>query len=86
MKNNCCAYQKELILKDLVIHSLKELGEIAEVLVKKDRPEHWKNELGDLCAFGIKPMLELAGMEFKYACELGMRRKLEKLQNSKKED
>ncbi len=33
----------------LTLHALKELGEIAEVLIKQDRPEHWKNELGDLC-------------------------------------
>ncbi len=75
---------KEVELKDLIIHSIKELGEIAECIVK-ERPEHWKNELGDLCAFGIKPMLELAGIDFKYAIEIGLRRKHEKLQMTKKD-
>ena len=41
---------------------MKELGEIAEVLIKKNRSEHWKNELGDLCGLCIKPMLDLAQM------------------------
>ena len=44
-------------LKYLTIHALKELGEIAETLIKNDRPGHWKNELGDLCGLCIKPML-----------------------------
>ena len=59
-------------LQDALIHSLKELGEIAEVLVKMDKPDHWKNELGDLCAFGISPMLELAGMSFCDAVKTGI--------------
>ena len=50
---------------------MKELGEIAEVLIKQDRPDHWKDELGDLCALCIKPMLELAGMDFEDACNIG---------------
>jgi hypothetical protein len=29
-------------LKRLTLHALKELGEIAKVLIKRDRPEHWK--------------------------------------------
>lgn len=62
-------------LKKLLIHSMKELGEIAECIAKKDSFEHWKNELGDLCAFGVQPMLKLAGIEFQYAVELGLRRR-----------
>lgn len=62
---------------------MKELGEIAEVLViKDDRPEHWKNELGDLCGLCIKPMLDLAGMDFHKACEIGKQRKDEKIKHS----
>ena len=77
-------------LKQLTLHALKELGEIAEVLIKQDRPDHWKNELGDLCGLCIKPMLELAGMDFETACKIGMDRKLKKMelrriQNSTKE-
>lgn len=67
-------------LKNLTIHAMKELGEIAEVLIKKDRPEHWKNELGDLCGLCIKPMLELAGMDFETACDIGLERKSKKMQ------
>ncbi len=67
-------------LKNLTIHTMKELGEIAEVLIKKDRPEHWKNELGDLCGLCIKPMLDLAGMDFKTACDIGLERKIKKMQ------
>lgn len=80
--------ENEEELKNIVIHAMKELGEICEVLVKKDRPEHWKNELGDLCAFGIKPLLELAEMDFDYACEIGLVRKLKKIQhiNERKEE
>jgi NTP pyrophosphatase (non-canonical NTP hydrolase) len=67
-------------LKRLTLHALKELGEIAEVLIKQDRPEHWKKELGDLCGLCIKPMLELAGMDFEGACKIGMDRKLKKME------
>lgn len=31
-------------------------------IVAKD--DHWKHELGDLCTFGIEPMLKLAGISF----------------------
>ncbi len=62
-------------LRSLTIHAMKELGEIAEVLVKKNRPDHWKNELGDLCGLCINPMLNLAGMTFEEACALGLERK-----------
>jgi NTP pyrophosphatase (non-canonical NTP hydrolase) len=67
-------------LKRLTLHALKELGEIAEVLIKQDRPEHWKKELGDLCGLCIEPMLELAGMDFEAACEVGMDRRLKKME------
>ena len=67
-------------LKNLVIHGMKELGEICEVIVKKNRPEHWKNELGDLCAFFVKPMLDLAGLSFEDAIEIGLKRKKEKIE------
>lgn len=65
-------------LKSLLICSIKELGEIAEVLIKKDRPNHWKNELADLCGLCIKPMLDLAGMSFNSACLIGKQRKQKK--------
>ena len=67
-------------LKNLTIYAMKELGEIAEVLVKKNRPEHWKNELGDLCGLCIKPMLDLAEMDFETACDIGLERKNKKMQ------
>lgn len=66
-------------LKDLTIHALKELGEIAEVLIRRNRPEHWKNELGDLCGLCIKPMLDLAGMDFETACIVGVERSNKKM-------
>ena len=67
-------------LKQLTLHGLKELGEIADVLIKQDRPDHWKDELGDLCGLCIKPMLELAGMDFETACRVGMKRRLKKME------
>ena len=67
-------------LKNLLILSIKELGEIAETLVKKDRPEHLKNELGDMCGLCILPMLKLSGMTFENACEIGLNRKRKKLE------
>jgi len=67
-------------LRRLTLHALKELGEIAEVLIKQDRPDHWKDELGDLCGLCIKPMLELAGMDFEAACKIGIDRKLKKME------
>ncbi len=72
-------------LTQLVIHGIKELGEIAEVLIKKDRPDHWVNELGDLCGLVILPMLNLAGMDFTYAVELGLSRKRKKTQTGTKD-
>jgi len=66
-------------LKYLTLHALKELGEIAEVLIKQDRPDHWKNELGDLCGLCIQPMLLLADMDFEEACDIGEARLLKKM-------
>lgn len=66
---------------EYVIHMMKELGEIAEVLVKRNRPDHWKNELGDFCTFGIAPTLRLAGVSFEEAIEVGMTRKNKKKKN-----
>ena len=62
------------------IHGMKELGEICEVLIRKNRPEHWKNELGDLCALFVKPMLDLADLSFEDAIEIGLKRKKEKME------
>jgi NTP pyrophosphatase (non-canonical NTP hydrolase) len=72
--------ENEEELKRLTLHALKELGEIAEVMIKQDRPEHWKKELGDLCGLCIKPMLDLAGMDFEAACKIGVDRKLKKME------
>lgn len=72
--------ENEEELKRLTLHALKELGEIAEVMIKQDRPEHWKKELGDLCGLCIKPMLDLAGMDFETACNIGIDRKLKKME------
>lgn len=49
-------------LERLTIHAVKEIGEIAECLVKEDRSGHWKEELGDLCGLCIEPMLKPAGI------------------------
>ena len=80
-KDDMIEIKNEKELKDLF--AMKELGEIAEVLIKKDRPEHWKNELGDLCGLCIKPMLELAQMDFDLACSIGIDRKLQKISKNK---
>jgi len=70
-------------MRRLIVNGVKELGEIAETIIKKNRPGHWKNELGDLCAFCIKPMLTLANMNFETACKLGKQRKADKMKNQK---
>ena len=75
-----CRLLQESDLHLLMILAIKELGEIAECLIKSDRPGHWKNEIGDLCGLAIAPMLELAEMDFETACELGRRRKAEKME------
>lgn len=70
----------ESALRHLLVLSTKEMGEIAECVVKEDvRPDHWKKELGDLCGLVIAPMLELADMDFDAACKVGIDRKREKM-------
>lgn len=72
----CNIIDAETELQNLIVHGVKELGEIAECLVKnQDMFDHWKDELGDLCATSIGPMLELAGMDFEEACKIGLERK-----------
>jgi hypothetical protein len=75
-----CRLLQESDLHLLMIAAIKELGEIAECLIKNNRPGHWKNELADLCKLAIDPMLQLAEMDFETACELGQRRKIEKME------
>lgn len=63
-----------------LICAIKELGEIAECIIKEDdRPDHWKDELGDLCGLAIQPMLDIAEMEYPDACVLGVERKRRKI-------
>ena len=80
-------------IRSCLISAIKELGEVAECIIKEDnRPDHWKNELGDLCGLAILPMLDVAemsfdeacvmyvaGMSFEEACDIGVRRKREKM-------
>lgn len=76
-----CQFLHESDLRDiqpLLTAAIKELGEIAECIIKANRPGHWKNELSDLCALAITPMLRLAETDFETACELGRKRKAEK--------
>lgn len=71
--------EETVTISHSLILAIKELGEIAECIVKEDtRPDHWKNELGDLCGLAIVPMLDAARMSFEEACVIGVRRKLEK--------
>jgi len=67
-------------LQLLLIAAMKELGEIAECIVKDDRLGHWKLELADLCGLGVGPMLALAGMDFETACEIGRSRRNAKME------
>ena len=67
------------ILSELIVLAVKELGEIAECVVKGDPHAHWRYELGDLCGLAIKPMLRLANMRYAEACEIGIERKNEKI-------
>jgi NTP pyrophosphatase (non-canonical NTP hydrolase) len=68
--------EEQLVLDSLLIFAIKELGEIADCIVKgeDDRPGHWKNELGDLCGLAIQPMLALAEIEYEDACAIGVQR------------
>ena len=77
-----CRFLQQSDLQELLIAAIKELGEIAECIIKDDRPGHWKNELGDLCELAIAPMLGLAETDFDLACELGRKRKREKMEAS----
>ena len=79
--NKNCVWKDKKELSKLTIHALKELGEIAEVIIKEDRIDPWKNELADLCGLCIKPMLELAKMNFDEACNIGIDRKIKKIQS-----
>lgn len=65
-------------LKILSAYISKENGEIVKSLYI-DEDDHWKEELGDMCYLTIKPMLEIAGMTFEQACELGEKRRGEKI-------
>ena len=67
------------LLSDLIVLAVKEVGEIAECVVKDDPTAHWRDELGDLCGLVIKPMLALANLQYTDACERGIERKKEKL-------
>ena len=67
------------VLSDLIVLAVKEVGEIAECVVKGDPNAHWRDELGDLCGLVIKPMLALANLRYAEACERGIERKKEKL-------
>lgn len=61
-----------------LICAIKELGEIAECIVKGDPDDHWKHELGDLCGLAIQPMLDIAEIGFSDACVVGLARKRKK--------
>ena len=67
-----------LILRGLIVLAVKEIGEIAECVVKGDPTAHWRDELGDLCGLVVKPMLELARIRYADACKVGIARKKEK--------
>lgn len=56
----------------------KENGEIVKSLYI-DEDDHWKEELGDLCCLGIKPMLDKAELSYEQACEIGEKRYDEKI-------
>ena len=65
------------MLQDLIVLASKELGEIADHILKGDPTFHWRDELGDLCGLAVKPMLELAHMRYADACKIGIARKKE---------
>ena len=76
--------EEEVIIQDSLILAIKELGEIAACLVKADaRPDHWKNELCDLCGLAIHPMLEAAGVTYHDAWRIGVARKQQKIGETK---
>lgn len=65
-------------LRTALIHAIKELGEIAECIVKGDPNDHWQNELCDLCGLAIQPMLDLTETDYDDACAWGLARKRQK--------
>ena len=72
--------EEEAVIRNALICAIKELGEIAECIVKEDtREDHWKEELGDLCGTAILPMLVAANTTFDEACIVGLNRKRTKL-------
>lgn len=75
--------EERAAIQDALICAIKELGEIAECIIKEDdRPDHWKDELGDLCGLAICPLLDIAGTNFEDACIRGWFRKGQKIAES----
>lgn len=66
-------------IQTALISAIKELGEIAECIVKGDPEDHWQEELCDLCGLAIQPMLSAAKMNFSDACVIGFTRKQRKM-------
>ena len=72
--------EEETEMRRLLVAAIKELGEIAECIIKNDpRPDHWKAELCDLCGIAIEPMLVEAELEYYEACDIGVERKHQKI-------
>lgn len=66
-------------IQTALISAIKELGEIAECIVKGDPEDHWQEELCDLCGLAIQPMLDLTEIEYDDACDIGWARKHRKI-------
>ncbi len=72
--------EEETEMRSLLVAAIKELGEIAECIIKDDpRPDHWKNELCDLCGLVICPMLDVACIKFSDAVRAGRTRRRDKI-------
>ena len=71
------------VIMATLISAMKELGEIAECLIKGDPDDHWKAELGDLCGLGIQPLLDVAELEYYDACSIGWNRQRKKRKEAK---
>lgn len=69
-------------IQTALISAIKELGEIAECIVKGDPEDHWQVELCDLCGLSIQPMLDLTEIEYDDACDIGQARKRQKIMES----
>lgn len=67
-----------------LISAMKELGEIAECIIKGDPDDHWKQELGDLCGLAVQPLLDVAEIEYYDACSIGWNRQRAKLLESRR--